>query len=234
MQAITSRNGGVDPRHLDTLQRMFRREEQLERRLVLMTILKQSPPETLRGAVAGQKVVAELQKWLQSAVETKEYRLASRVIETLDRLPIDLATFQVSVPPPPPPPSPPASLHIAEADIPLHHLKCIVNASRLSQKSLAILSLHHPHSSSPPKQLCRVSGPHPACPRGLSSIGRCVNPNHGAGHGCRRMSGRKGGRKRQEDVHGKGPMISYYEGGEGERRLNCEYILVCWFQGVRY
>jgi len=88
----------VEHRHLDNLQRMYCREEQLERRLVLMTILKQSPPETLRGAVAGQKVVAELQKWLQSAVETKEYRLAFRVIETLDKLPIDRETFQVGWP----------------------------------------------------------------------------------------------------------------------------------------
>ena len=96
VQAITDRNGGVDARYLPTLQRLFQNEAQLERRLVLMTILKQSPPGTLREVVRGQKIVLELQKWLQSAAEAKEIRLAFRVIETLDKLPIDLPLLQAS------------------------------------------------------------------------------------------------------------------------------------------
>lgn len=97
MQAIADRNGGVDPRYLPTLQRLFQNEAQLERRLVLMTVLKQSPLGTLKEVVRGQKIVLELQKWLQSAVESKEIRLAFRVTETLDRLPVDLSVLQVSL-----------------------------------------------------------------------------------------------------------------------------------------
>lgn len=62
---------------------------------MLMTILKQSPSGTLKEAVRHQKVVLELQKWLLAAVDTKEFRLAFRVIESLDKLPIDLAALQV-------------------------------------------------------------------------------------------------------------------------------------------
>lgn len=96
LQAIANRNGGVEPRYLPSLQRLYAKEAQLERRLVLMTVLKQSPPATLREAVRNQKVVLELQKWLAAAAEAKEFRLAFRVIETLDKLPIDLAALQAS------------------------------------------------------------------------------------------------------------------------------------------
>lgn len=97
LQAIADRNGGVDVRFLPSLQRLYQNETQLERRLVLMTVLRQSPAGTLKEAVRGQKIVQELQKWLQSAVESKEFRLAFRVIESLEKLPIDLTVLQVSL-----------------------------------------------------------------------------------------------------------------------------------------
>ena len=85
----------MDARYLSSLERLFQNETQLERQLVLMTILKQSPPGTLKEAVRHQKVVLDLQKWLLAAVETREFRLAYRVIESLDKLPIDLPVLQV-------------------------------------------------------------------------------------------------------------------------------------------
>ena len=95
LQAIADRNGGVDARYLPSLQRLYQNETQLERRLVLMTVLRQSPAGTLKEVVRGQKIVQELQKWLQSAVESKEFRLAFRVMESLEKLPIDLTVLQV-------------------------------------------------------------------------------------------------------------------------------------------
>ena len=62
-----------------------------------MTVLRQSPPGTLREVVRGQKIVQELQKWLQSAAESKDLRLAFRVMESLEKLPIDLTVLQVGL-----------------------------------------------------------------------------------------------------------------------------------------
>ncbi len=86
----------MDARYLPSLQRLYQNETQLERQLVLMTVLKQSPAGTLKEVVRSQNIVQELQKWLQSAVESKELRLAFRVMESLDKLPIDLTVLQVS------------------------------------------------------------------------------------------------------------------------------------------
>lgn len=86
----------MEVKFLALLQRMYQREKHLERQLVLMTILKQSPPGTLQEAVKNQKIVIELQSWIQSAVEHREFRLAFRVLETLDRLPIDLTVLKVA------------------------------------------------------------------------------------------------------------------------------------------
>ena len=97
MQAITNRSGGVEAKFLLALQKLFQRETNLERRLILMQMLKLSPPGTLKEAVQSQKIILELQKWLQSAAESKEFRLAFRVIETLDRLPITLEALKVVV-----------------------------------------------------------------------------------------------------------------------------------------
>lgn len=85
----------MEPRSLASLQRLYQQESSLERRLVLMTILKQSPASTLKEAVRYQIVIVELQKWLLAAAESKDFRLAYRVIETLDKLPIDLTALQV-------------------------------------------------------------------------------------------------------------------------------------------
>ena len=97
MQAITNRSGGVEAKFLLALQKLFQREINLERRLVLMQMLKLSPPGTLKEAVQSQKIILELQKWLHSAAESKEFRLAFRVIETLDRLPITLEALKVVI-----------------------------------------------------------------------------------------------------------------------------------------
>lgn len=75
---------------------MYQREKHLEKQLVLMTILKQSPPGTVQEAVRNQKIVFELQAWMQNAVEQREFRLAYRVLETLDKLPIDLNVLKVA------------------------------------------------------------------------------------------------------------------------------------------
>ena len=97
LQAIADRNGGVDARFLPSLLRLFQNETQLERRLVLMTVLKQSPAGMLKEVVRTQKVITELQKWLQSAIESKDIRVAKRVIDLLDKLPVDLPVLQASL-----------------------------------------------------------------------------------------------------------------------------------------
>ena len=90
-----NRNGGVEPRFLPSLTKLYQRETQLERKLVLMAVLKRSPSGTLTEAVRTQKIIGELQQWLISSTESKDFRLSLRVIEILDKLPIDLAALQV-------------------------------------------------------------------------------------------------------------------------------------------
>ena len=85
----------MELKDIAALQRMYAKEKHLERQLVLMTILKQSPEATQLQAVKSQKIVANLQAWITSAVEQKEFRLAFRVLETLERLPIDLDVLKV-------------------------------------------------------------------------------------------------------------------------------------------
>ena len=96
-QAIANRKGGVEAKDLPVLQRMYAKETHLERQLVLLTILKQSPEATLREAVRDKRIVADLQSWILSAVENREFRLAFRVLEVLDKLPVDLEVLKVNL-----------------------------------------------------------------------------------------------------------------------------------------